>query len=328
MKSISNAFLTMLQTSQQLVKADLYTFTLGNGTVLRYTSAQQAIVHNGNTYLAAFLDSAPGFRRGNTSCSIGLNVDTLEVDILYDAATRINGLTPGAFVQAGGFDNAMLEVDVALAPNWTNPVANGVVNLFTGIVSDITADAGMVKLNVSSQLIRLGTSFPRNYLLPQCNNALFDTVCALNAATYAVNGTVSGTGTLTTFNSNLTQADSYFALGRVVWLTGANAGLTSRVKAYAHASGAFTITYPLAQAPANGDTFTAYPGCDKTRGTNGCAKFNNLIHFRGFPYVPTPETLELGSQGAPPAQSGGGGGGGMGSLGRGGGGASTTFKQR
>lgn len=34
-----------------------------------------------------------------------------------------------------------------------------------------------------------------------------------------------------------------------------------------------------------GDAFTIYPGCDKQQSTCS-AKFNNLIHFRGFPYVP------------------------------------------
>jgi hypothetical protein len=40
--------------------------------------------------------------------------------------------------------------------------------------------------------------------------------------------------------------------------------------------------------PNTGDTFTAYPGCDKTQNT--CtSKFNNLVNFGGFPYVPVPE---------------------------------------
>jgi len=43
-------------------------------------------------------------------------------------------------------------------------------------------------------------------------------------------------------------------------------------------------------APAAGDVFTAYPGCDKTQATCASPKFSNLVNFEGFPYVPAPET--------------------------------------
>lgn len=306
MKTISGPFLTMLQTSQQLVKADLYTITLSSGTVFRYTSAQNSIVYSGNTYLGAYLDNVPSFVRGATKTSIGLNTDDLEIDIYYDTATLINNLTPGQFANLGGFDNAVLQVDVALAPDWSNPVVNGVVNLFTGLVAEVEADASIVRLKVNSRLRALNTAYPRNYVLPMCNHALFDTGCTLNKATYAVSGTVSGTPTNTSFNTNLAQADGYFALGYVVWLTGANAGEISFVKSYLNASGNVTVLYPLSPIPSAGDTFTAYPGCDKLEATCN-TKYSNLAHFRGFPFCPTPETLNLGSSGGSPEQVGGGG---------------------
>lgn len=320
MKTISGPFLTMLQTTASLVEADLYTITLASGTVLRYTSAQNNVINGALTYYSSYLDSNPTFQRGQTKTSIGVNADDLEVDILFDSSSLILGQIPAAFAAAGGFDNATIQVDKALAPDWSNPVVNGVVNLFTGIVAEAKCDSGKVALTVNSQLRRLNTSFPRNYFLPQCNHSLFDSGCALSKAAYAVAGTVaSGGASLNGFNSNATQADGWFALGYVVWLTGANAGLQSSVKAYAPTSGAFQLIYPLDNVPAVGDTFTAYPGCDKTQ-TTCTAKFNNLTHFRGFPYVPTPETLELGSQGSPPGQAGGSGGAGVGGAGGGGGG--------
>ena len=46
--------------------------------------------------------------------------------------------------------------------------------------------------------------------------------------------------------------------------------------------------YPLPSTPATGDAFTVAFGCDHTRGT--CqGKFNNLVNFRGFPFVPPPQ---------------------------------------
>jgi uncharacterized phage protein (TIGR02218 family) len=45
------------------------------------------------------------------------------------------------------------------------------------------------------------------------------------------------------------------------------------------------LAYPLLNAPATGDAFTVYFGCDHTQFT--CTnKFNDLANFRGFPYVP------------------------------------------
>jgi uncharacterized phage protein (TIGR02218 family) len=326
-KTISAGFLAMLQNSEFLVEADLYTITLQNGTVMRYTSAQSAITYAGNTYAAAYLDSAPGFVRGSTTCKVGLESDDLEVDILFDTTTLLSGQNPAAFVLAGGLDNAVLQLDKALAPDWSNPVVNGIVNLFTGYIGEASVGQGKITLTVNSRVKILNTSFPRNYFLPQDNNALFSTASGLSKASYAVSGSVVAGSSRTAFTSNCTQADGWFALGAVTWLTGGNAGLTSFVKAYAHTSGAFTLVYPLAAQPAAGDTFTAYPGYDRTQAT--CqTKFNNLAHFRGFPYVPTPETLELGQAGSPPTSIGGGGGAGVGGVGRGPGGQAGRLAQR
>ena len=330
MKNVSSAFLTMLESSASLVEADLYTITLLSGTALYYTSAQQNIVYNGHTYLAAFQDSAPGFHRGTWRCTRGLDADDLEVDILFDASTRILGQTPAAFANNGGFDGAKLQLDKALAPDWSNPVVNGVVNLFTGIIGEIKSGSSKVSLTVNSMLLYLNAMFPRNYLLPQCNHALFDSGCALSKAAYAVSGTVTTTGgspTATTFSSNCTQADGWFTLGSVVWLTGANAGKTSVVKWYANSNGAFVLIYPLNSTPSSGDTFTAYPGCDKLQNTCS-AKFGNLAHFRGFPYAPTPETLDVGGTGSvAPVSVGGNGNAGLSRLPRGPGGQLGNFKQ-
>lgn len=330
MKNVSAAFLSMLQNSNTLVEADLYTITLANGAVLYYTSAQQSITYNAHTYLAANLDSAPGFERGSTKCAIGLQSDDLEVDILFDQSTLIYNTLPSAFVEHGGFDNAVVRLDKALAPDWSNPVVNGVVNLFVGYVGDIQIEPGRIKLTIHSRLKILNTSFPRNYFLPGDNNALFSAASGLTASAYAVSGAVTSTGgspTLTNFSTNLTQADGWFSLGYIVWKTGANTGLTSLVKYSAQANGALVIVYPLPSAPVVGDTFTAYPGYDRTQAT--CqTKFNNLANFRGFPYVPTPETLELGSAGSPPGSVGGRGGAGVGSVGRGGGGQAGRLLQR
>ena len=76
-------------------------------------------------------------------------------------------------------------------------------------------------------------------------------------------------------------------MGALTFTSGANVGMTRTVKAYG--SGLFRFALQLPSPPAAGDTFTVYPGCPKTK--EACAsKFNNVIHFRGYPYVPPAET--------------------------------------
>lgn len=318
----------MLESSASLVEADLYTITLASGVVLYYTSAQQNIVYGGNTYLAAFQDSAPGFKRGAWRCSRGLDTDELEIEILFDATTRMVGYGPAALANGGGLDGATIKLDKALAPSWSNPVVNGVVNLFTGIVGECKSDSSKVTLTVSSMLIYLNSAFPRNYFLPQCNHALFDGGCGLSKAAFAVSGAVTGGASLNGFNSNCTKADNWFALGYIVWTSGYNNGVISSVKGYLNASGAFQLIYPLTVVPSVGDTFTAYPGCDKLQAT--CSgKFSNQANYRGFPYVPTPETLEVGGTGSQaPVSVGGNGSAGLSQIPRGPGGLAGNFKQQ
>jgi uncharacterized phage protein (TIGR02218 family) len=303
----------MLATSQDLFKADLYTITLRSGVVLYYTEASNDITINGHTYLAAQIGNGiPGLTRSSVRMAIGLADEPMQVNILYDATSLIGGLTPGAFANAGGFDRATIVVDKFLTPS-LGDVSRGTINLFNGVVMDVEANSTRVTLQCATSLMYLNAAFPRNYFLPQCNHALFDAGCTLNKTSWVqANKAVSSSTRTVVTCSTLTQAADYFRLGYIVVKTGVNAGLVRSVKSFA--SGALTLLYPLPVACGVGDLIDAYPGCDKTNGANGCAKFSNEIHWRAYPDVPTPELIAMGSAGsgtaAPIDNSGAGAGGG------------------
>jgi hypothetical protein len=108
--------------------------------------------------------------------------------------------------------------------------------------------------------------------------------------------TVDSTGTYT-FNSanaggevfiNFNYSIGYFAYGTVKWLTGQNAGFSMEVKTFA--PGVVTLAMAMPYPIAVGDTYTITPGCDKTIGTCN-ARYSNIIHFRGEPYIPGPDIL-------------------------------------
>jgi uncharacterized phage protein (TIGR02218 family) len=282
MRAASPAFIQLLNTASEFYLADLYSFTLANGQLLRYSGADISVTVNGNLYVAGGLE----FVRGQTRTMVGLEVDTLEVTLFADATTTVNGMPALAFARTGGFDGAtfVLERMIAASPADTSA---GTVVMFSGRIADVEVGRTTAKLSVKSLLELLNLQLPRNLYQPGCVHTLFDSGCRLLKANFAVSGQVLAGSTAALLNTNLGQATGTFDLGTISFSSGANAGRAATVKA--QVGGTLSFANPLPAAPAIGDTFTAYPGCDKSQAT--CtAKFANLANFRGFPYVPMPET--------------------------------------
>ena len=145
------------------------------------------------------------------------------------------------------------------------------------------------KFNCKSKVEDLNVQVPRNILQPTCVHTLFDSGCGLSKASFAVSGTVQAGSTVNKLLTTLVQADAYFDNGQLVFTSGANNGHLVAVKKYLNSGETVYFVVPLPAVPNVADTFTIYPGCDKTQAT--CAgKFSNLVNFGGFPYVPAPET--------------------------------------
>jgi hypothetical protein len=109
--------------------------------------------------------------------------------------------------------------------------------------------------------------------------------------------TVSGTG-LYTFDGadnpgqevfiNYNYSIGYFAYGTVKFLSGQNAGFSMEVKTFS--PGVVTLAMAMPFPIAVGDTYTITAGCDRQIGT--CfTRYNNIVHFRGEPYIPGPDLL-------------------------------------
>lgn len=282
MKPASAGLIALLNSATQFYMADLYTFTLADGSVLRFSGAETDIKVGANTYSVGGLR----FVRGATRLVIGLEVDTLDITVYTDAATTVAGKPFLSFVRAGGLDGAEATLERAFMLNWGD-VSNGAVTLFAGRVANAEVGRASAKLTVKSNLELLNVKMPRNLYQPGCVHTLYDSGCGLLKSNYAVSGAAAAGSTKTVITSALGQATGYFDLGMVQFTAGANAGQKRTVRSFA--AGAFTVSLPLPFAPAAGDAFTAWPGCDKTQAT--CTtKFNNLANFRGFPFIPVPET--------------------------------------
>lgn len=88
----------------------------------------------------------------------------------------------------------------------------------------------------------------------------------------------------------------FYDHGKLEWLTGdnANAGVISEIRAATNWIASTSIDVELFLSTpfdiSTSDTFKCWPGCDKLAATCN-AKFNNLINFGGFPYIPRTDTI-------------------------------------
>jgi uncharacterized phage protein (TIGR02218 family) len=275
--------------------ADLLTFTLTNGLILRFTSADIPVTFEGNLYAGG--SGSPLIKRDRTRTVLGLEVDSCNLKINADSTHTINGVPFLDAALRGYFDGASVLLTRAFFDSSTAgdldggfhspPV--GAVHLFGGKVSDCRVQRTELQLTAKSDLEILDVKFPRNVYQSGCSRTLFDAGCGLKPATYTSTGSVvSAASNKPSITCNLSQAAGYFDQGVLTFTSGTLQGVTRTVKT--HVGGMIAFSRPLPSMPQVGAAFTVTPGCDKKQAT--CAnKFNNLIYFRGMPYIPKPEVV-------------------------------------
>ena len=215
-----------------------------------------------------------------------MDVATLEVTIEASLTDLINGVPILQAIGQGLFDGATFRIDRLFMDSASNQIGSVVrFSGFIGALDELTRSSA--KLSVNAGTAYLSMQLPAVILQPGCTNTLFDARCGLVKASFAEANVVQAGSTVNKLISLSAKTDTYYDNGQIAFTSGANAGLVKAVKAYAGQF--FTFNSPLPFVPNAGDSFTAYPGCDKTQST--CTnKFSNLVNFEGFPYVPAPET--------------------------------------
>jgi len=304
------------------IDTDLYTFKLAGAGVLGVTEllygagpmdvkiASPAMYWPAN---AVTFDQAKA--KAVAHWKVGLDVDTWQVVLAprnVDPASgtawpdTIGGSPWLEAVRAGALDGAELQVDRAFASSWQQTMPgvtgrpalapNGIVTIFYGMVGTVDVGRSQVVLTVNSHLKLLARDMPRRLYQSTCIHPLFDGGCGLNAAGYAVTGTVASvSGDGGTVSAAATPPASpansgTFTLGRIVMTSGASNGFARMVRSWIAGSpnGTFTLLKPFAIGIAPGDGFVAYPGCNKTYST--CVAFANQANFGGEIGIPVPET--------------------------------------
>lgn len=284
MKSATTALKNLLAT-RDFVKAELYTLTLNGGQVIRWAGHDQALTWSGNSFALG-----PLIDRSTISDKMGLEASTLDISLTAREGDAINGVPLLQFISKRGLDGANVKLERAFAPDWNSPIT-GVVTRFAGRITSVGDIRGSsCNVTVSSWSILLNVNYPPNVYQSACLHTVYDTGCTLNKESFKANMTVALgiTPTTTSFRpATPLGVTGYWTQGFMIFTSGANSGLRRTVKTWDGTT--FEVIPALPIAPASGDAFTVYAGCDLTHGT--CiTKFNNRSHFKGTPFVPIPET--------------------------------------
>ena len=179
--------------------------------------------------------------------------------------------------------------------DWRFPWA-GVLRTYVYWVQDTRWNGRIWTVNLSGVAHRLrnpvGDVYTRN-----CRYDLGGARCKVILFGY----TYFGVSITTVTDKRYFQADTndipvglgngYFNFGKIAWLAGANAGLTSEIRDYISATRQFELELSAPSTITTSDTFNVEPGCNKLFNGDCFTKYNNRINFGGFLYMPGTDRL-------------------------------------
>jgi uncharacterized phage protein (TIGR02218 family) len=260
--------------------ARAWAVTRRDGGVLGFTDHDRDLTFQGITFRADSGMAARAIVQGQ-----GLSVDNSEAfGVLSDAAIS------DADIEAGRFDGA--EVRMWLV-NWAKPVQRSL--RFRGTLGEIRRGDGAFHAELRGLTEALNQPQGRVFHR-QCGAVLGDARCGFNldAPGYSSERVVQGVEAAQrfTFTGFADFADRWFERGVLRVTSGAATGLAGLIKGDRLAGGQRVITLwqPLRGVLAAGDELRIEPGCDK-RAETCRLKFDNILNFQGFPFIPGDDWL-------------------------------------
>ncbi|GAO71777.1 DUF2163 domain-containing protein [Comamonas sp. E6] len=262
-----------------------------DGKVFAFTSHDQPLVLDvrawGTDNAALVFDCKQGLSASGITATSGFAVDNLELTTLDDGSLFVREEVAAGLWQNAEFRLFRYRWDVA-APTITNdvePLMRGWLGEITLGAATLTVELRGLKQKLQQSLGMVSQKTCRSRLgatgLAQCNRSLVD-------LTHAV--TVIAVTDKRTFTVSGGLPEDYLGEGLLTWKTGANAGLTQKVRSQS-AAGVVTLVLPMVLPIAVGDQLTAVAGCRK-RLTEDCSgKFGNAINFQGEPHRPSPDVI-------------------------------------
>ena len=286
MKEASERLKRLLIESQTFYIADLYRITLTDGSVLRYTATDISLTVGDERYTPLAIE------RDGTTQTNDMSVDEMHLTITVDPSERLDGETTiMQAVAAGRFADAEVELHRLFSPQpftiSTGRIGSDYVLLWwLGRLNIERAGGITIEATVASMTELLNVKFPTHLYYPPCIYTLGDASCGVDLTKFRQQGTAAG-GTRSIIQSELAIKNGYLTQGSVTFTSGRNAGVTRTIRT--NEGGNISVVLPFYYPPAVGDAFYVLPACDKSM---HCCKirFGNLARFRGYPFIPVPET--------------------------------------
>lgn len=251
-----------------------------DGLVLGFTDHDRDLFWDGVLYLADHGMSAAALEQGT-----GLAVDNSEA-----AGALSSDLIRDEDIAAGRYDGAKVLIRLV---NWQD-LTQGLV-LFRGTLGEVTRAGAAFRAELRSAAEALnqpqGQVFQR-----QCGAVLGDGRCGIDlsqpewrieARCLAVQD-----GRQFHFAALESHADRWFEAGRLTVLDGPGAGLIGLIKndRLTEAGREIELWEALRLPLGEGQLVRLEAGCDK-RSQTCRIKFDNLVNFRGFPFIPGEDWL-------------------------------------
>lgn len=274
-----------LPTARQVEIVELLIVTKPSGAVWRYATSVDNVVDGAVIYLGSASAGSLLWIRSSLTFKAGIELSDCKITIQVRAGDTINALTPAAALRARVWDDATFLLSRAYFD--ASGTLRGVLPRYQGKLAPMTLRNGDIELTLKPPSQTFNRAVPPVYQAA-CQNTLFDTGCGVARTAWTVAGTAQAGSSAVQVLTARGEAAGFFTGGVITFTGGVLVGLARTVRL--HAGGAVEFFESFPQAPAVGDAFTLTPGCDRSLGAGGCAKYNNRLRFRGTPFIPKPET--------------------------------------
>ena len=255
--------------------ARTWAITRADGLTLGFTDHDLPLTFDGITF-----EAEAGLTARAIAQTTGLAVDNTEA-----MGALIDDRISEADINAGLYDGAQVR---SWLVNWDNVDDRKL--LFQGTVGEIRRKDHMFEAELRGLSEQLNRPLGRVYQKP-CGAVLGDAACRVNtnaAAFHAIRPIVDIRGRQQFIFENMDDfAADWFTRGRLRVTSGAGSSLLGWIKSDTIEGNQrrMELWQPLRADIRPGDTAKIEVGCDK-RATTCREKFNNIINFQGFPFLP------------------------------------------
>jgi len=280
MKTVSAALSTHLAQTLTTI-ATCWRILRLDGEIFRFTDHDVNVVIEDETY-----EASSGFLPSAMSQNRSLAPANMEA-VAFLSSTKI----VEADLVAGLFDYALVDV---FQVNYED-VSMGVLWLARGFrLGEVEIRDNSAKVEIRGKAQNLAQNFIEVYT-PGCRAVFGDARCTVDieGLNYFHDGAVTTATSRREFiDTSIAQSNDVFRFGKLTWLTGLNTGFSMEVKKYDPGTDTVFLFLSMPYVIQVGDTYHMQFGCTHDLSpTTGCKFYDNVVNFRGEPYVPGPDRV-------------------------------------